>query len=113
MYVYIESHLNRICLLGKVTLSSGCTGGNSEGIVICVGQVSTPKGDEHRPQVVIGMGAQQGIELLIIAISLIPPDFALAIEVGTDGKLTDVVVERGAEGVLGLRLKSMKTERKR
>ena len=47
------------------------------------------------------MGTQKGVNLLAVGVGLIPPDLTLATQVGTDGELTDVVVEHGAERMLG------------
>ena len=59
-------------------LSSSSTGGDGERIVVCVGQVAAPEGDDDRSEVVVGMGTQQGIELLGEGVGLVPPGLTLS-----------------------------------
>ena len=46
------------------------------------------------------MSTKQSVELLAVGISLVPPDFTLTIHIGTNGKLTDMVVEQRANSML-------------
>ena len=101
MNAKVEAQLQGIGTLCKILGATGGAALHSERIVFRIGQVAAPERDHHRTEVVVGMSTQQGVELLREGVGLIPPGLALSVDVGTQRKLTDVVIGHHAERMLG------------
>ena len=101
MDVDVDADLDGVSLLSEVVKTASCARRDSKCIIMCVCDVTTPEADDHRTEVVVGMGAHEGIELLTVGVGLVPPDLTLTVHVGTKGELTYMPVEHGTGGVLG------------
>ena len=78
--------------LCKVTGASGCFALDGEGVVLRVREIATPKRDNHKSEVIVGVCTEEGIELLVVGIGFVPPSLALSADVCTDGQFANVPV---------------------
>ena len=98
--VEVDADLQRIGALGELACTAGSAALHGEGVVLRVGEVASPHAHDDGTEVVVGMGAEQGIELLTVGVCLVPPRFALSRDVGAQRQFVDMPVGHRAERML-------------
>lgn len=100
MDVDIKPYLQGITPLSEVARTLSCRALNGEGVVLRICQVASPKAHDNGAEVVVGVGSEQGIEVLAVGIGFVPPCLTLACDSFSKGKLSDVGIKHDTEGVL-------------